>query len=147
MCGRVAWRGVSVTGGVSFGIARTQVHIKVLTAVPVQPDCNRRRHGISGRWQDRDLRFTHQNRTWVQFSQMVNRPVSIPAARRQTRARAESLREAYRGLRAMGWTEGEAGNLAAHLAGLDVTRKGWRIGEVEALLFIRSLVSTGRLDP
>jgi len=47
----------------------------------------------------------------------------------------------------MGWTEAEAGSLAAHLAGLDVTRVGWRIREVEALLFIRSLVSTGRLDP
>jgi hypothetical protein len=78
---------------------------------------------------------------------MVNRPVSIPAVRRQTRARADSVRAAYRGLRAMGWTEGEAGNLAAHLAGLEVTRKGWRITEVEGLLFIRSLVATGRLDP
>ena len=47
----------------------------------------------------------------------------------------------------MGWSEGEAGNLAAHLAGLDVTRKGWRIGEVEALLFLRPLASTGWLDP
>jgi hypothetical protein len=83
----------------------------------------------------------------MQQSQMINRPVSIPAARRQTRVCAESVREAYRGLRAMGWTEGEAGNLAAHLAGLDVTRKGWRIHEVEGLLFIRSLVATGRLDP
>lgn len=78
---------------------------------------------------------------------MVNRPVSIPGARRQTRARAESVREAYLGLRAMGWTEREAGNLAAHLAGLEVTRKGWRIHEVEGLMFIRSLVATGRLDP
>jgi hypothetical protein len=47
----------------------------------------------------------------------------------------------------MGWSEGEAGNLSAHLAGLDVTRGGWRIREVENLLFIKSLVSTGRLDP
>jgi ribulose-5-phosphate 4-epimerase/fuculose-1-phosphate aldolase len=78
---------------------------------------------------------------------MVNRPVSIPAARRGTHAGAESVREAYRELRAMGWSEGEAGNLTAHLAGLEVTRKGWRIHEVEALLFIRSLVATGRLDP
>jgi hypothetical protein len=78
---------------------------------------------------------------------MVNRPVSIPAARRVTRARAESVRETYRGLRAMGWTDGEAGNLTAHLAGLELTRKGWHINEVKALLFIRSLVSTGRLDP
>jgi hypothetical protein len=78
---------------------------------------------------------------------MVNRPVSIPAVRRQTSARADAVRAAYRGLRAMGWTEGEAGNLAAHLAGLEVTRKGWRIAEVEGLMFIRSLVTTGRLDP
>jgi hypothetical protein len=47
----------------------------------------------------------------------------------------------------MGWSEGEAGNLSAHLAGLDLTRGGWRIREVENLLFIKSLVSTGRLDP
>jgi hypothetical protein len=47
----------------------------------------------------------------------------------------------------MGWTEGQAGNLTAHLAGLQVTRKGWLISEVEGLLFIRSLVATGRLDP
>jgi len=78
---------------------------------------------------------------------MVNRPVSLPAVRRQTRARAESVRAAYQGLRAMGWTEAEAGNLAAHLAGLDVTRKGWRIHEVEGLIFIRSLVASGRLEP
>ena len=47
----------------------------------------------------------------------------------------------------MGWTEAEAGNLAAHLAGLEVTRRGWRIHEVEGLIFIRSLVSSGRLEP
>jgi hypothetical protein len=47
----------------------------------------------------------------------------------------------------MGWSEAEAGNLVAHLAGLELTRKGWRIREVEGLMFIRSLVSTGRLDP
>jgi hypothetical protein len=78
---------------------------------------------------------------------MVNRPVSIAAVRRQTRARADSVRAAYQGLRAMGWTEAEAGNLAAHLAGLEVTRRGWRIHEVEGLMFIRSLVSSGRLEP
>jgi hypothetical protein len=47
----------------------------------------------------------------------------------------------------MGWTDAEASSLAAHLAGLAVTRVGWRIREVEGLLFIRSLVSSGRLDP
>jgi hypothetical protein len=47
----------------------------------------------------------------------------------------------------MGWAEDEAGNLAAHLAGLDVTRGGWRIREVERLMFIHALVATRRLDP
>ena len=78
---------------------------------------------------------------------MVNRAVPVARARRQASAQPDSVNNAYRGLRAMGWTEGEAGNLVAHLAGLDVTRNGWRIREVEGLLFIRSLVSTGRLEP
>jgi hypothetical protein len=78
---------------------------------------------------------------------VVNRPVSITRRRRHASAQPDSVNDAYRGLLAMGWTESEAGNLVAHLAGLDVTRKGWRIREVEGLLFIRSLVSTGRLDP
>jgi hypothetical protein len=47
----------------------------------------------------------------------------------------------------MGWTVAEAGNLAAHLAGLDLTRRAWRIGEIEGLMFIRSLVLDGRLGP
>jgi hypothetical protein len=47
----------------------------------------------------------------------------------------------------MGWTEGEAGNLAAHLAGLTASRKGWQIHEVERLLFIRALVERGRIAP
>jgi hypothetical protein len=78
---------------------------------------------------------------------VVNRPISLPTARPQAPPYAESVNDAFRVLRAMGWTEGEAGNLVAHLAGLAVTRKGWRIREVEGLLFIRSLVSSGRLDP
>jgi hypothetical protein len=136
-----------VTDRVSFGIAETELHIKLLTAVLVQLDCNRRCPRIWAPRKNRALRFPAPNRTERTSRTMVNRPVSIPAVRRQTRARADSVRAAYVGLRAMGWTEGEAGNLAAHLAGLNVTRKGWRIGEVEGLMFIRSLVATGRLDP
>lgn len=62
-------------------------------------------------------------------------------------SRAESLRAAYRGLRAIGLSESEAGNLAAHLAGLGGTRQGWRLSEIERLLFIRSLIETGRVHP
>ena len=61
-------------------------------------------------------------------------------------ANPEAVRHAYRGLVAMGWSIAEAGNLAAHLAGLEITRRGWRIGEVEGLMFIRSLVEEGRIE-
>jgi hypothetical protein len=62
-------------------------------------------------------------------------------------AEPDVVRNAYRGLVGMGWTDAEAGNLAAHLAGLMITRRGWRIAEVEGLMFIRALVSDGRLEP
>jgi hypothetical protein len=69
--------------------------------------------------------------------------VSLP----RPTAEPDVVRNAYRGLVAMGWSVAEAGNLAAHLAGLDITRKQWRIAEIEGLMFIRSLVHDGRLDP
>jgi hypothetical protein len=47
----------------------------------------------------------------------------------------------------MGWSEAEAGNMAAHLAGLAATSKGWHIRELEGLLFIRALVERGRIRP
>jgi hypothetical protein len=60
---------------------------------------------------------------------------------------AESVRSAFRGLRALGLSEGEAANLSAHLAGLALTTRGWSLAEVERLLFIRSLVDQGRIEP
>jgi hypothetical protein len=60
-------------------------------------------------------------------------------------AEPEAVRHAYQGLVAMGWTVAEAGNVAAHLAGLDITRRAWRIAEVEGLMFIRSLVMGGHV--
>ncbi len=61
-------------------------------------------------------------------------------------APAESVRAAYRGLRAIGLSEAEASNLSAHLAGLGQARQGWQLREIERLLFIRVLVDTGRID-
>jgi hypothetical protein len=55
------------------------------------------------------------------------------------------VRAAYRGLRAIGLSEAEAGNLSAHIAGLGHVPQGWQIQEIERLLFIRSLVDTGRI--
>ena len=71
----------------------------------------------------------------------VPAPLPVPGV-----ARAESVRSAYRGLRAIGLSESEAGNLSAHLAGLAQARQGWLLKEIERLLFIRSLVETGRIN-
>ena len=79
--------------------------------------------------------------------QMFSRHRPVQAAIETPAARPASLRATYRGLRRMGWSEGEAGNLAAHLAGLTASRKGWQIREIEGLLFIRALVERGRIQP
>ena len=78
---------------------------------------------------------------------MLDRPVEATLPLPRPMAEPNVVRTAYQGLVGMGWSESEAGSLAAHLAGLDITRKGWRISEVEGLMFIRSLVSEGRLEP
>jgi hypothetical protein len=46
-----------------------------------------------------------------------------------------------------GLTLGEASNLTAHLAGLPPVRTGWSLRQVEHLLFLRSIVESGRLQP
>jgi len=55
------------------------------------------------------------------------------------------VHETYRGLRAIGWSDREAGNLTAYLEGIGSVRNGWAIREVERLLFIRALVADGRI--
>jgi hypothetical protein len=78
---------------------------------------------------------------------VLNQPTDMTLALPRETAEPEAVRHAYRGLVAMGWTTAQAGNLAAHLAGLEITRKDWAIAEVEGLMFIRSLVLDGRLEP
>lgn len=78
---------------------------------------------------------------------MLHGPGASPAIPTTVGAPAESVRAAYQGLRAIGLSESEAGNLSARLAGLGHVRQGWRLGEIERLLFIRSLVDTGRILP
>ena len=41
----------------------------------------------------------------------------------------------------------EASNLTAHLVGLHPVRTGWSLRQVEHLLFLRTIVETGRLEP
>jgi hypothetical protein len=57
----------------------------------------------------------------------------------------EPAGETYRRLRQAGLSAGEAGSLTAHLTGLAIGHGGWRIEEVERLLFVRELVRTGRI--
>lgn len=78
---------------------------------------------------------------------MFQPPTTFVRPAQRTGASAVAVRETYRGLRRMGWSEHEAGNLAAHLAGLTASRRGWTLREVEGLLFIRTLVERGRLEP
>jgi hypothetical protein len=46
-----------------------------------------------------------------------------------------------------GLSRGEASNLTAHLVGLAPVRSGWSIRQVEHLLFLRSILASGRLEP
>jgi hypothetical protein len=57
----------------------------------------------------------------------------------------ESARTTFRRLRMAGFSSTEAGNLTAHLEGLPAMPKGWTLHEIEALLFVRSLVERGRI--
>jgi len=77
---------------------------------------------------------------------MLNPDAPLAPPTLPSQERAASLRAAYLGLCAMGWSETEAANLAAHLVGLAPARKGWRIGEIEGLLFIRALATDGRIS-
>jgi hypothetical protein len=77
---------------------------------------------------------------------MLHGPATSAPRLRRGGALADSVRSAYRGLRAVGLSEVEAGNLSAHLAGLSHVPQGWQIREIERLLFIRTLVETGRIE-
>jgi hypothetical protein len=66
-------------------------------------------------------------------------PVVVPGSLTST-ATARRLRMA-------GFSAEEAGNLVAHLSGLRVARKAWTVGEVDRLLFLRSMVQSGRIEP
>lgn len=51
----------------------------------------------------------------------------------------------YRQLRIVGLTEAQAGDLTARATGLRITRRPWRIEEIQRLLFLRSLVDSDRI--
>jgi hypothetical protein len=50
-----------------------------------------------------------------------------------------------RRLQLCGLSVSEAMNLTAHLSGLRAVESGWTVRQIEHLLFLRSIVETGRL--
>lgn len=50
-----------------------------------------------------------------------------------------------RRLQLCGLSTAEAANLTAHLSGLAVAESGWTVHQIEHLLFLRSIVESGRL--
>lgn len=57
-----------------------------------------------------------------------------------------TTRATYRALLVRGFTPGEAANLTAYLAGIEVgSGRPWRLADVDGLLFLRELCRTGRL--
>ena len=57
-----------------------------------------------------------------------------------------ATRETYRALLLRGFAPGEAANLTAYLAGIDVgTGRDWRLADVDRLLFLRELCRSGRI--
>ena len=61
-------------------------------------------------------------------------------------AGAGTTRELIWCLQSGGWTQLEAGNLAAIALGVRPARTGWTGAELDHLRFLKSLVSAGRLE-
>ena len=64
----------------------------------------------------------------------------------QEQAHQSTTRATYRALLVRGFTTGEAANLTAYLAGIEVGNvRPWRVADIDRLLFLRELCRTGRL--
>lgn len=57
----------------------------------------------------------------------------------------ETVAMTYRRLRTVGLEAPEAASLTARLRGLPTVPGGWKVEEIERLLFVRELVRTGRM--
>jgi hypothetical protein len=71
---------------------------------------------------------------------------SQPIDDHETARRSVEVAVTARRLQLGGFTLTEASNLTAHLAGLSAVRTGWNLRQVEHLLFLRSIVESGRLE-
>ncbi len=73
---------------------------------------------------------------------MVER--SPPRPRERARRNLPVAATTWR-LQLCGLSVTEASNLTAHLNGLPAVKTGWTVRQIEHLLFLRSIVETGRL--
>jgi hypothetical protein len=58
-----------------------------------------------------------------------------------------SVAATTRRLQMCGLSITEAANLTAHLSGLPAVESGWSVRQIAHLLFLRSILETGRLVP
>ena len=65
----------------------------------------------------------------------------------ETARRGVEVSATARRLQQGGLSSTEASNLTAHLVGLAPAKTGWNLRQVEHLLFLRSIVESGRLHP
>jgi hypothetical protein len=68
-----------------------------------------------------------------------------PIADHETVRMGPPFGQVARRLQQCGFTPAEAANLMARCAGLPAVRSGWTIRQVEHLVFIRTIVESGRL--
>ena len=81
---------------------------------------------------------------------MVIRQAEVPLGRIEDHETAQGrvdVAVTARRLQRGGFSAGEASNLTAHLVGLPPVRTGWNVRQIEHLLFLRSIVESGRLRP
>jgi hypothetical protein len=75
----------------------------------------------------------------------TNKPTGQAALDGASADSRETVRMTYRRLQTAGLEAREAASLTARLSGLPMVPRGWRVEEVERLLFVRELVWTGRM--
>ena len=68
-----------------------------------------------------------------------------PPGSRERALRKAPVAATSRRLQLCGLSVAEASNLTAHLNGLQAVESGWTVSQIEHLLFLRSIVMSGRL--
>jgi hypothetical protein len=76
----------------------------------------------------------------------TTRPADRHSEMEDVSTSADPAQRTFRRLRMGGLTTTEAGNLTARVKGLGSVPGGWKVEEIERLLFVRELVRQGRIN-